>query len=335
MGGSAHAVVEAVPGRAPEGARPGRRRRLTPPPFLWKRGVGAVIAVWGVLTAVFVLLNISGNPAVLLLPVGAPASEVAHLSQSLGYNDPLIVQYLLFLGRTLSGHFPNSLEYGTPALGVVFGHVGATLELVASALVLAVIGGMVSGYVGAFGRYGWLRTAAVASAVVMQSIPVFILGVFLVLVFSLRWSILPASGDVGIQALILPAVTLSGPVYAPIARIFRTTLLEVAEEPHVRTAVAKGISLRSVRWRHVMGNALLPVITVVGLQAGTLLGGTVIVETVFAWPGIGQLAILAVNSRDYPVILADTLVISLGFVVANFAVDILYMFLDPRVRQRL
>lgn len=300
--------------------------------FLTKRLVSALIAIWGVVTIVFVALHLSGDPVLLMVEPGTPLAEIDRIRHNLGFDRPLPVQYVSFLSDALTGSFPDSLQYQRPALDVVLERLPATLLLTVSALVIAVPVGGVVGYFSALGRNAAVRRLPMSFVVILQAVPNFYLAMVLVLVFAVQLRVVPTGGYGQLVNLILPAVALAAHATPTIARVFRSSLIQVAGEDYVRTAHAKGLRQWRVMYRHVVSNALLPVVTVIGLEAGSLLGGAVIVESIFSWPGVGQLAIGALLNRDYPVILADVTFLALVFVALNFLVDALYAAIDPRVR---
>jgi peptide/nickel transport system permease protein len=292
-----------------------------------------VVAVWAVLTAAFFALVSTGNPAQLMVPPQAPASEVQKVAKLLGFDRPLAQQYLTFLRQLVTGHFPQSIVFNQPSLQLVLQRLPASLVLGATGMVLGVLIGGTVGYVAARSRFAAARRLPVSALTALDAIPTFFLGVLLIFVFAVRLPLLPAAGGGSLRTLVLPAVTLAVVVAAPVARIFRTTLIDTIELDHVRTARAKGIRPAAVMLRHVVGNSLLPVVNVIGLQAGTLLGGAVVTESVFSWPGVGQLSIYAIDNRDYPVVLACVFVIAVGYAVINLVVDLVAASLDPRSRR--
>jgi peptide/nickel transport system permease protein len=296
------------------------------------RVVEAVFAVWGVATLVFFLIRLSGDPVVLMLPPGSSKEAVAGLRHQLGLDAPLMTQYARFLGELISGQFPESLVYGRNSLFVVLERLPATALLAVCALALGVAFGAVLGLVSARVRGRAAEVPVTALTVIGQAVPTFWFGLMLIMVFAvaLRW--FPVGGIGGVNHLVLPAITLALYSMASIGRMFRVSLLAISDAHFIRTAHAKGISPRRVLGRHIVPNALLPVVTVVGLQAGQLLGGAVVTEVVFAWPGVGQLLITAINNHDFPVIQSAILLIAVVFVVVNLVTDLLYGMLDPRVR---
>ncbi len=300
--------------------------------YLLVRAVESIVAVWGVLTIVFFALRLSGDPAVLMLPVGATEQQVQEFRHAMGFDRPLPVQYLDFLERAVRGDFSNSLRFQQPALPLVLERMPATGELALTALALAVIFGALAGFLAATRRGSMFELFAMSGALLGQAMPTFWLGIMLILVFGVVLHLLPTAGMSGPQSLILPAITLATYSSASIARLFRSSLLEVLGRDYVRTAWAKGLGPRPVYLRHALRNALIPVITMIGLQTGLLLGGSVITETIFSWPGVGRLIVQAINNKDFPLVQAGVCVLAVIFVTVNFAVDAIYAYTDPRIR---
>lgn len=298
--------------------------------YVGRRAISALVAAWGALTVVFIMMLAAGNPAEVLAGDDATASQVQALSHEYGFDKPIILQYLVFLKNVITVHFPNSLITDVPAFEVVIQRIPATLELSFSAIALGTAVGIVVGYWSATSTWRRVRGLPLAGLMVLQSVPSFFLGLVLILVFSVTLGWLPATGIGGWQHLLLPLLTLSSYVAPGVARLFRATIRETASEEHVVTATAKGISPRSVQIRHVAVNAMGPVIALIGLQAGGILGGAIITESVFAWPGVGQLLVYSVANRDYPVVLAAVVIICLGYAVSSLLVDIAVAAISPR-----
>jgi ABC-type dipeptide/oligopeptide/nickel transport system permease component len=295
----------------------------------------AVVVVLGILFIVFAILQLTGDPAALMSPPEATLQDIARLRTQLGFDRPLLEQFVRFLGGAVRGDFGTSLRYREQsALGVVLERVPATLELTLATLAWAVPVAFVLGTVSAVWRATAGENVAMVTALLGQSMPSFWLGLMLILTFSVNLGILPSSGRGGWRHLVLPALTLGAFFMARLTRLVRSGLLEVLGQDYIRTARAKGLGERLVIVRHALKNAAIPVVTIVGLDIGTLLGGAVITETVFAWPGVGRLAIDSISVRDFPVVQADVFFLALGFVGINLAVDVLYTWLDPRVRLR-
>ncbi|HSE92540.1 MAG TPA: nickel ABC transporter permease [Methylomirabilota bacterium] len=291
----------------------------------------ALVAL-GVVTLVFVALRASGDPAATMLPGDASVEELTALRHELGLDRPLHVQYAHFLVGVASGDFGTSFRHQQPALPLVLERLPATLELAFAALVLAVAVALPLGIVAALHRGRLPDVLAMGFAVVGQATPYFWMGIMLILVVSVELGWLPTSGRGRWEQLVLPAITLGTHFAASLARLTRTSMLEVLGQNYVTTARAKGLGERRVILAHALKNAAVPVVTLIGLQFGTLLGGAVVTETIFAWPGVGRLAVQSIFVRDYPVVQAGVLVLALTFVAINMLVDLLYGYLDPRIR---
>ena len=281
---------------------------------------------------VFVFLNASGDPVLLLLPFDASPEDVEEMRKALGLDKPLMVRYGIFLWDAIHGDFGVSLRSHQPALSIVLDALPATIELALAAMLVATVISIPLGITAAVKRGGTIDMTATVVSVLGQSMPVFWLGILLIMLFSVTLHWFPVSGRGGISSLILPAVTLGWYMNALMTRMTRTAMLEVLSEPYIITARAKGLPERLVIMKHAFRNARVPIITIWGLQAGTMLTGTVVTETVFSWPGIGLLAVQAVQARDYMVVQAVVVFIAGIFIIANLFVDILYAYLDPRIR---
>lgn len=301
-------------------------------PFLLRRLLRTVIVVWGVVTVVFIVIRLSGDPIALLVAPETPPEEVERLRDRLGLNDPLPVQYLVFLGDAVRGDFGTSIRYNADALGVVLDRVPATLQIAFAAFAMAIVIAVPVGVISAVKPNSLIDNAAMVLALVGQAVPTFFLGIVLILFFSVRLGWFPTSGLGSPAGLVLPAITLGAFATASITRLTRAAMLEVLSQDFVRTARAKGLRESIVVNRHALRNALVPVVTIMGLQFGALLGGSVVTETVFALPGMGRLIIQSIGNRDYPVVQAGVFVIALAFVGVNLVVDLLYATLDPRIR---
>jgi len=296
---------------------------------LWQSALTLV----GVSVLVFVILRVvPGDPAKMLLPDGAPQSAVDELNRQLGLHEPLYVQYGLFLQSVFLGDFGQSFQYRAPALRVVVERLAATVQLALAALLITVGVGVSLGILAAVRRGTGYDYASTVLAVLGQSLPNFWLGIMLILLFgvALRW--LPTSGFESWRHLILPAVTLAAFPMALVARLTRSSMLEILGRDFIRTGRAKGLAERAVILRHALRNAAVPLLTVLGLQIGTLLGGAVITESVFAWPGMGKLVVDAIFFRDFPVVQTVLILSATIFVVINLLVDLLYTVIDPRIR---
>ena len=300
--------------------------------FLIRRVFQSVLTIFGVLTATFFLVRLAGDPAALLLPIEATDRDIAEFRRALGLDQPLPIQYLKFLLSAIEGDFGVSLRQRTSALGLVIERLPATLELALTAFVLGIVLAFLLGLAMRLSNSPRLRAVIMWAALIRQAIPVFWFGLLLILLFAvnLRW--LPSLGRGTIAHLVLPALTLATYELALYLRLFNSSLAAESQQDYVRTAYAKGQSRVNVLLRHMLPNALLPLITIAGLNLGLLLGGTVVTETVFSWPGVGRLIVQSVGQRDYPVIIAGVVVVCLIFVIVNLIVDLLYAYLDPRVR---
>jgi ABC-type dipeptide/oligopeptide/nickel transport system permease component len=301
-------------------------------PFLGARLLRALVALWLVSTVVFVVMRLSGDPVPLLLPPDAPRSEIFRVRAELGLDRPLPLQYLVFLGHALRGDFGRSIHFREPAVHVVAGYLPATFELGLTAFVVAALIALPIGIVSAVRRNSLVDQLSMGLALLGQSAPTFFIGILFILVVSLKLGLLPTSGRGDWRHLVLPALTLGAFAMASIARLTRSAMLEVLRADFVRTARAKGVAESLVIVKHALKNAAVPIVTITGLQFGALLGGAVVTETVFAWPGIGRLAIQSIYNRDYPVVQCVVFVSAVLFIVINFCVDLVYGLLDPRVR---
>jgi peptide/nickel transport system permease protein len=291
----------------------------------------AVVAI-GVVTLVFGALRLSGDPALVIAPPHATEEDLAAVRREFGLDRPVGVQYLAFLAGLARGDLGDSLRYRRPALEIVVERLGATMQLALAAQLLAIAVAVPCGVVTAIRRDRWLDSALTMVATVGQSIPYFWLGLMVMVLFGVQLQWLPTSGRGTWAHLVLPAVTLSSYSMASLTRLVRSAAIEVLGADYIRTATAKGLGGATVLFKHALRNALIPVVTLVGLQLGALLSGAVVVETVFAWPGIGRLTVEAIHTRDYPIVQSGVLLMALLFVVANQAVDMAYQWLDPRLR---
>jgi len=302
--------------------------------FLVPKLLRALVAVWLVTTVVFVVMRLSGDPVPLLLPPDAPTSEILRVRRELGLDRALPVQYATFAGNILRGDFGRSIHFREPAFSVVKGYLGATVELGLTAFFVAALIAVPIGLLSAIRRNTLLDHVAMGVALVGQAAPTFFLGILFIMLFSLKANFFPTGGRGDWKHLVLPALTLGAFAMASIARLTRSAVLEVLRADYIRTARAKGLAEWLVVVKHTLKNAALPIVTITGLQFGTLLGGAVVTETVFSWPGIGRLAIQSIYNRDYPVVQCAVFLSAIMFIVINFAIDLFYGLLDPRVRPR-
>ena len=312
-------------------------------PFLARRLLHLGPVLLGVSLIVFLVLHLApGDPAEVMLGANANKEDLASLRTQLGLDQPLHVQYITWISHVARGDLGRSLWMKRPVLGEVLERFKATMLLTGSALLLSTIGGIALGIASATRANSLLDRLSGVASLFGASMPVFWLGIVLMVIFSLWLGWLPASGMYApygggglrdlLSHLILPAVTLAAASVTIIARLTRATMLETLGQDYVRTARAKGLGERKVVWRHALKNALIPIVTVVGVQAGYLLGGAVLTETVFAWPGVGTLVVQGILARDMPLVQGGVLVIALSFVLVNLLVDTLYAWLDPRIK---
>jgi ABC-type dipeptide/oligopeptide/nickel transport system permease component len=281
---------------------------------------------------VFTLVRATGDPARLYLGDDATVEQVELLRHELGLDQPLWTQYATYLVQLAHGDMGTSLRFRRPALAVVLARLPLTLQLALVGLLLGSLIGVVLGAVSAWKRGSWLDTFLVTLSALGQSVPSFWLGIMLIVFFAVQLRILPTSGVGDWRNLVLPSVTLASFVLPQMSLLTRTAMLDVLQEPYVTVARAKGLPERAIITVHVLRNALNPVIAYLGMQFGNLMGGSIIVETVFAWPGIGQLTIQAIFNRDAPLVVAAVLVITLIIIVCNLVADLANGFIDPRIR---
>ena len=300
----------------------------------------ALPVLLGVLLLGFLLMQVvPTDPAQVRAGPTATQDIVEAIRRDLGLDQPLWKQFLIYVGRLLQGDLGVSIINNVPVVQELGNTIGPTLELMVASLIWAIPLGIAMGTVGAYFRGSILDRAIMAVSVAGVSLPVFFLGLALIWLLGFKYPLLPFTGRMGpfwtwdgFHAIILPAITLGGVFVGPVARMTRSSVLDVLGADHVRTARAKGLTERAVVMRHALRNALVPVVTLIGLQIGFLLGGAVVTETVFSWPGIGRLAVGAILSSDLPMAQGTIIVLSLGFILINLTVDVLYAVLDPRVR---
>jgi ABC-type dipeptide/oligopeptide/nickel transport system permease component len=293
----------------------------------------ALPALWLILTMVFLLAHIvPGDPVAQMLGEGARADDLQQLRHALGLDVPIPVQYGRYLTGVLHGNLGESFRFQRPVTKVILEHYPATLELAAVALGVCILIGIPAGVLAAHKRGARTDHAVGVFTLFGLSLPNFALGPVLMLVFSVIIGWLPVAGRGGISHLILPAFTLGAALAAILTRMVRTAVIEELSADYVRTARAKGVSESGVLFRHALRNALIPILTILGLQFGTLLAGTIVTETIFSWPGIGHLTVQAINARDYPLLQGCILLIAVSYVVVNLLTDMVYALVDPRVR---
>ncbi len=299
--------------------------------YIAKRILFAALTILGVVTIVFILQRTTGDPIATLLPPDVPLEEQAKLRTALGLDQPIHVQYGKFLAGLVRGDLGYSYRQGAPALGLVLERVPSTFKLASAGMLVAMAIGMPAGVLAAVYRGTVGDRIVMSLALVGQAMPVYWTGILLILVFSVRLRWLPAISNGGFVSMIMPALAVGAYSAARIARMTRSSMLEVLRMDYVRTARSKGLRNSAVITEHALRNALIPIVTVLGMEFGSLMGGSVIVESVFAWPGVGRLAVNAIMGRDYPVVQAVVVVVSAIFVLINLGVDLTYGLLDPRI----
>lgn len=301
--------------------------------ILIRRLLEIVAVVYGVVTVVFVVMHITpGDPTQMMLPDGAPEQAYNQLKAAWDLDKPMYVQYLMFLGKAVRGDLGTSMWRGVPATRVVLERIPMTLQLTVAGILFALVIAVPLGVLAATHQNSAVDFACRLLALFGQSMPPFWLGIILILLFAVRMRILPVSGSGTLGHLVLPTITLGTYLLALTMRVTRSEMMNTLNEDYIRTARAKGLSSRMVLYRHALKNALVPLITVVGLQFGTLVGGAVVTETIFGWPGVGSLAVDSIRLRDYPVVQAIVFYVSILVVMAYLITDMLYTYVDPRIR---
>jgi peptide/nickel transport system permease protein len=300
--------------------------------YVVERLIQAIIAIFGVLTIVFVVMHFSGDPTLLLVPPDATAEMINELRHQLGFDQPIWVQYLHYLAGLVQLDFGQSVVQRTPAIDIVASRLPYTIELAAGAILVAIGFGIPAGILMATKRGSLIERVLTVIVVTGQSVPTFLSGIILIFVFAvtLRW--LPTSGSGSLASLIMPSIALGAISMSTFARMTRISVIDELGKDYVRAGRARGLSLGAVVVRHVLRNAAIPVITIAALEIGNLLAGAVIIETVFAWPGIGQLAIQSIQSRDFLVVQVIVLLISFVYVLTSVLADFVYVLVDPRIR---
>lgn len=299
--------------------------------YVFKRLIQAVVLIKCVMIIVFLLLHMTGDPVMVMLDTDATQEDIAHLRKLMGFDQPLYVQYARFLSNALRGNFGESTEHGESAMGLVLEHFPATIEMAVGAFAFAVIIGIPFGCLAAFKEGSAYDKSCVGVTVLIQAIPDFWLAIMLIMFFSVTLGLLPSFGRGGWEHFIMPAFAASTYHLARLARLMRSQMLEVMRQDYITTARAKGLNEKIVIMVHALKNSSIPVVTVMGLDLGILLGGTVIIEVVFAWPGVGRLVVEAIANRDFPIVQSAVFILASGFVLINLGVDIVYAWLDPRI----
>lgn len=299
--------------------------------YLLKRLYHSFIVLLGITLIIFVITHMIGDPVVLLLSPEATQADRDELQRQLGLDRPLPIQYLVFLKDAVRGDFGVSFRHQRPALGLVLQHLPATLELTVAAMIVSILISIPLGILASIKPGSLLDRTGMTFALFGQSAPVFWIGIMFILLFGVKLRWFPISGRGGIENLIMPAMTLALFSTAAQTRLTRSSMIDVLDKDFIRTARSKGLHEFRVILKHGLKNALIPIITIVALQFGMMLSGAVITETIFAWPGVGRLAVNAIYNRDYPVIQAAVFVTSFFFIFINLMVDILYTKIDPRI----
>jgi ABC-type dipeptide/oligopeptide/nickel transport system permease component len=300
--------------------------------FLLGRSLLAVPTLVGASVIVFALVHLTGDPALLMLPPQTPPEQVEAFRQRLGFDDPLLLQYGRFITGALRGDLGESFRFREPSLELVLTRLPATLELALYSVLLATLVGIPLGVVSAAAKGSWLDTTIRGLFFLGQGVPPFFLGLLLMVVFSIQLGVLPSAGRGSFAQLIMPVATLAAFLVASVARLTRGGMIQVLQSDFIRTARAKGLAPGKVLFKHAVRNTLIPVVTMIGLQLGHLLGGAVVTETIFSWPGVGRLVVSAIHNRDFPIVQAAMLVVVTLFVLVNLLVDVTYGVLDPRIR---
>lgn len=304
------------------------------PKYLAKRLGQSLIAVLGITLVVFLVLNLAGDPVELMLPPSASRADIELMREEMGFNDPIMVQYGRFLKGAIVGDFGLSYNYNEPAMDVVLERLPATITLACTALFISLVLGIPAGIISAIRRN--TKTDAIIRSIALlgQCIPAFWLGIMLIMLFSVKLKWLPTSGNESFKSLLMPAFTLGVYTAATVTRLLRSNMLEVMSKEYIDVAKAKGLSGYIVVMKHAFKNAFSSILTVLGLQVASLLGGAVIVETVFGWPGIGRLAVQSITNSDFMVVEAIVFIMAICFAIVNFVVDILYCIINPRIKMQ-
>lgn len=309
--------------------------RLLLPPLIKRRIITLIPTIFGVVTLVFAFLHIvPGDPVDVMLGETARQADKAALRAEMGLDKPILEQYAIYIKGIATGDLGKSFSYRKPVLEIIASRLPATLELAGWALAIALVVSIPLGVLAAVNRGNAMDQASLAASMLGVSMPNFWLGPLLILLFSIHLRWLPVSGKEGFASVILPAITLGTGLAAILSRMLRSSLVEVLDAEYLRAARAHGVGGGRIVWVHGLRNACLPVITLLGLQLGSLVSGAVITEAVFAWPGLGTLLLQAIQGRDYPLVQGCVLVVSLGYVAANLLADLAYGLADPRVRNK-
>ncbi|MDU0201717.1 MULTISPECIES: ABC transporter permease [Paenibacillus] len=302
--------------------------------YILRRCFYAIFVLFGVATVVFLITRLTGDPVAIMLTPDATAEQAQALRHSLGMDKPVIEQYGIYLLNLLHLDFGVSLRYGEHTLQLIIERMPATIQLAGAALLFSLVVAIPAGIISAIKRGTVIEKGIMSLIVFGQSMPVFWVGIVLVLLFSVHWRIFPTGGIGGFSHIVLPAFALGIHLLALVARLLRASLIEALDSDYIRTARAKGLVSVVVISKHALRNCLLPIITIVGLEIGALLGGSVVTETVFAWPGVGQLLVQSIYNRDYPLVQGAIIILAAIFVLVNLIVDICYSLVDPRIQYK-
>lgn len=300
--------------------------------YIIRRLLHTLLVVFAAVIVVFVLVRLSGDPAEMMAGPTATPAEIEQLRHDLGFDRPIYVQLISYLGDALRGDLGDSLRYKEPALKVVAARLPATLELTMIAMAISILIAVPAGVISATRRDGIIDRVVMLLAVIGQTVPVFWLGIVMIVIFAVQLKWLPTSGRGSWEQLLMPATALALYNMARIARLVRSEMLDVISQEYVRVARSKGLTEKVIVLRHALKNAAIPVITIIGLQFGHLLGGAVVTETVFAWPGLGRLMVQSIGFRDFPTIQVAVLILAIAVALINLLIDLSYAWFDPRIR---
>ncbi len=300
--------------------------------YLLSRLLQSLAVIFGVFVLVFFMVRLTGDPASLMMPREASPEEVEAFRHAMGFDRPLIVQFLDFTSRAMVGDFGNSLHYRLPALPLILERLPATVELASVALLIAIVFAVPLGLIGGSRPGSVWDAVARAVGLFGQSIPNFWLALILILVFAVRLGWFPSFGRGGPESVVLPAIALGVFTMGQLVRLTRSAVLEIRSEDYIRTAYSKGLRSRVIYVRHILRNAAIPLVSVIGVQFGYMLGGSIYIETIFSWPGLGRLAADSIGVRDFPMVQAIAVFTSFVVVVLNLLTDLAYALIDPRIR---
>ncbi len=302
--------------------------------YLYRRFIQSIIIIIGISMAVFLISRLTGDPVSIMVDFDTSKEDREVLRKELGLDKPVPIQYLIFLKGAIRGNFGTSIRYEEPAIDLVLQRIPATLRLLVFTLFWALIFAIPIGIISALKRNSIFDLIGMTSTFLGQSIPSFWLGIMMIMIVGVHFRLLPISGYGGgdVAHIIMPAMTLGAFEMASFARITRSSMLEVLDMDYIQTARAKGLRESLVVIKHALRNALIPIITIMGLHVALLMGGAVITEQIFAYPGVGWLAVQSIYNRDFPVVQAIVMVVSIGVVATNFLIDIIYTIIDPRIR---